>query len=192
MADHAWKRFERRVAEGFSRWLSGGKSSQVLARQSLLGRMVERLHGDLAPHPDCPEKYKTSAAWFMSRFQIDAKRRKAFSIESVLHQPAHQLWSWWAKLTEDTAQDKYPVLVLVAPRGGAIVVYDEMLNLDLLNRGGSNRSIPEAMVWSPYGKDSVLFMRSFDLWVRGLCEPQVLGCPSAAVVNTPTGKGAVI
>lgn len=106
MPDSPWKKHERMVAVLFSRWLAQGvtgvEADRVLSRQALHGRMVERLHGDLAIHPKCSERMRPAAEWFMRTFQVDAKNRKAFRLPGLLTGAKHPFWEWWDKLSEET------------------------------------------------------------------------------------------
>ena len=106
MPDNPWKVHERKMAAAFSRWMadlqgSSKKPPQILSRQALHGRMVEKLHGDLAIHPDCPDKWKPHARWFMESFHCDAKKRKNFTLTSILRSPDHAFWEWWDKITDE-------------------------------------------------------------------------------------------
>ena len=122
MPDDPWKKFERLMAEAFSRWITGEwgkkKPEPLLSRQSLMGRMVERLYGDLSVHPDCPPEWVAAASWFMTTFQADAKNRKQFRIDRLITRPEDPLWEWWEKLTNETASDKFRMMVA---RQGTVV-----------------------------------------------------------------------
>jgi hypothetical protein len=128
VADAAWKAHERAVGAAFSRWIAQtppkGKAPEIISRQALHGRMVERLWGDLAIHPKCPDAWLPAAAWFMGRFQVDAKRRKVFSLPAWLSSPKHAVWGWWDKLTDETASDKFRMMILM-DRKSRILVYGE-------------------------------------------------------------------
>lgn len=106
MPDSPWKKWERQVAVLFSRWLAQGvggvESERIISRQALLGRMIEQIYGDLAIHPKCSERFLPMARWFMEKFQVDAKNRKAFRLPGLLTGSEHPFWGWWAKLTEET------------------------------------------------------------------------------------------
>ena len=102
-------------AERFSYWLAGDaakgvEARQIIARQSMYGRMIERKFGDLAIHPQCSDRFLPMARWFMERFQADAKNRKAFRLPGLLTAPAHVFWNWWAKLSGETPRYRREML----------------------------------------------------------------------------------
>jgi hypothetical protein len=106
MPDSPWKKFERLVAERFSKWMAQGAkgvdAERILSRQALMGRMIERTYGDLTVHPKCSSRFLPMAKWFMEKFQVDAKNRKAFRLPGLLTGAEHPFWGWWEKLTEET------------------------------------------------------------------------------------------
>lgn len=113
MPDKTWKAFERATAKKLSLWLSGGKSSKVLCRQALYGRMIERKYGDLAIHPDCPVLFTDRARAFMARYFVDCKRRKAFDDLAKMMSGRGAAWKWWEKaLAQARAVGKIPVLIV--------------------------------------------------------------------------------
>lgn len=122
MADQAWKAHERATAAAFSRWLTEGREGQVISRQALHGRMVERLWGDLAIHPDCPARWQPAAAWFMGRVFVDCKRRAAFTLPAMLSSPGHAFWAWWEKITDQSPSDRLRLMVLME-RGKRLLAY---------------------------------------------------------------------
>jgi len=119
----SWKQWERVVAEKLSRWLTEGKCRTVVSRQSLMGRMVERIYGDMAIHPDCPEKHLPIARLFMDWFYVDAKNRQAFRLPGLLTQAKHPFWGWWNKLSGDVKpQTKFRLMPLLEGTSKAHIV----------------------------------------------------------------------
>lgn len=173
MSEANWKRFERRVAEGFSLWLSNGASKQVVARQALMGRMVERLYGDLAPHPDCPGRFRARADWFMGRFFVDAKRRRSFSIEGVAFQRAHPFWLWWDKITRQAdAEGKLKIMVLASGRR-AVAAWSTAEESRFRDTDGGRITYVKV---APLAAPSVYFA-SFDTLLKRF-EPDAFGAPA--------------
>ena len=173
MAEQNWKRLERRAAEGFSRFLSGGKCVRVLSRESLMGRMIECKYGDLAIHPDCPEQWLPSARWFMENVMVDAKRRKTFSLEMVLRSRAHPFWLWQKKLREDAGQ-KIALMVVTSPGGRGLLSYD-VASAARLSESFGSIYIP-SVVLTAFGKQATFV--AFDAWLSAVGSPQALGCPA--------------
>jgi len=177
VADDAWKKFERLTAEAFSRWITDDwgkkKPAPLLSRQSLMGRMVERLYGDLSVHPDCPPEWVPAASWFMDAFQADAKNRKQFRIERTIVRPEDPLWGWWAKLTDETRSDKFRMMVA---RQGTVValIYGERERAAFHDAWGSEMPISTLDLRAP-GRERLTLcdLRSFLKW----SDPAGLGCP---------------
>lgn len=117
MPDSPWKKFERLVAERFSKWMAQGAkgvdAERILSRQALMGRMIERTYGDLTVHPKCSSRFLPMAKWFMEKFQVDAKNRKAFRLPGLLTGAEHPFWGWWEKLTEETP--RYGRMLVTVP-----------------------------------------------------------------------------
>jgi len=165
----AWKQNERAVAVAFSRWLTDGKCSTVLARMPLQGRNLERLTGDLHPHPDCPPKWRPRATWFMESFYVDAKRRKDFALTALAAGGCPRFWRAWAK-TQDNARHKVPLMVclekqtrlVVGPqptdyRGPALRVTDGTTRVWLTEiRHWLAAGEPESWGWRAPGQESFL------------------------------------
>jgi hypothetical protein len=128
MPDSPWKKWERLVAERFSKWLAQGvegvESERILSRQALMGRMVERTYGDITVHPKCAPRFLPMAKWFMERFQVDAKNRKAFRLPGLLTGVQHPFWGWWEKLTDETPR-YFPEFPITAPLTGKTIVADK-------------------------------------------------------------------
>jgi hypothetical protein len=118
MPDSPWKKWERQVAVLFSRFLAQGgtgvEAERILSRQALMGRMIERTYGDLTVHPKCSDRFRPMAKWFMERFQVDAKNRKAFRLPGLLTGAEHPFWGWWEKLSEETP--RYSRVLTRTPR----------------------------------------------------------------------------
>ena len=176
MADHAWKKFERTVGSVFGRWVTGdwGKAppAPVLCRQSLMGRMVERLYGDLSVHPDCPPEWVPAASWFMERFQADAKNRKAFRIDRIIVRPEDPLWGWWGKLTDETRSDKFRMMV--ARQGTVVALVFGDRERSAFHDAWGDIGITTIDVRSP-GRERLTLcdFREFCKWA----DPVALGCP---------------
>jgi hypothetical protein len=176
VADDPWKKFERLMAESFSRWITGewgkGKPAPLLSRQSLMGRMVERLYGDLSVHPDCPPEWVAAASWFMATFQADAKNRKKFRIERTITRPDDPLWGWWAKLTDETASDKLRMMVA---RQGTVValIYGEREAGEFTDAWGTPPFATLRLVAEGRERLTLCDLRAFLKW----SDPAGLGCP---------------
>lgn len=184
MADKPWKKWERTVAERFSRWLSYGKCPKVICRQALMGRMVERIYGDMAIHPNCPDKYRPMADWFMKTFIVDAKNRKSFRLASLLTSPKHEFFWWHDKLLGDAvrAGGKRPIMVLLdKPTNVHVVAFGKHLRT-LLEMNGVRIYESTPMMVLAFGKDdedggSDRFMFClFEGWLKAV-DPVGLGCP---------------
>lgn len=181
--DKAWKKWERTVAESLSRWMSGGRCKTIVARQSLLGRMVERKYGDMAPHPDCPEKWRPAARWFMEKFHVDAKVRKAFRLPALLTGPAHPFWSWWGKLTHEAAMAgaKMRLMVLLAkPSNEHVLVFGRRERQWFDSLVGLKLSFPSMTLRRAYaeagGDEEAVTLVQLEPMLKFL-DPQALGCP---------------
>lgn len=194
MSDSPWKVWERTCAERFSLWLSGrlGKESpkvdeaRIVCRQSLMGRMVERKYGDMAIHPDCAEKYRPAARWFMEKFHVDAKKRAAFRLPGLLTSPLHQFWDWWMKITNEAgAGGKYRLMVLLDHNSKAhiLAIGEKERNWlsDTIN-GIRTGGFPY-MVLKNGGEEIILCeFEKFLKWA----DPQMLGCPEIEKDGTPS------
>lgn len=191
MSDKPWKVFEREVARGFSKWVTDGDDDKVICRQALLGRMVESVFGDLAVNPKCDPRWKQAGSWFMSKFMVDAKNRKAFSLSGLLTAPLHPFWAWWEKLEDDAARagSKTPLIVVLdkATRARLLAFSDVAMRAfqDLFGfperwmgvRGVVDRESPDVLP-SKARIHKVVFMKFEDFfkWVS----PYGLGCPGRA------------
>ena len=183
MAEQGWKVEERRVAMAFSKWLSGGKCERVLARQKMQGRMIERLHGDLAPHPDCPLIWSPAADWFARGFQVDAKRRAAFSVKGLLTQPAHPVYAWWQKLSEQTRSGKWRMLVALEGQT-RVLIYGEQEATWLDERHGRKGLPPYLRLSSGREGQERLSLFHLDAWLKAV-DPVGLGVPLSVMEVTP-------
>lgn len=188
MGDTPWKKWERTVAEAFSRWLSetadkepravGGR---VVCRQSLMGRMVESVFGDLAIHPQCAAKYLPAAQWFMTTFMVDAKNRKAFRLPSLLRSPKHEFWGWWDKLGDDAARagGKHRLMVMLDKSCGVHTLAFGGRDRDWLMSQCGRFTFQHFVMETPKGDrenpEKVVFceFESFLEWAN----PVGLGCP---------------
>lgn len=159
-----------------SRWLSNGRCGTVLSRQSLHGRMVERIWGDLAIHPDCPPRWRPRADWFMETFFVDAKNRKSFSVSALLMGSNHPFWSWRAKALEQ-ADKKHMLLVLM----------DRRRRLVAGAMPGTTHAAP--WLWACRGglprEDYCTFV-DLAAWCAA-AEPEAWGCPALAPRPADTG-----
>lgn len=177
VADQAWKAHERAVAAAFSRWLAGGREGQVISRQALHGRMVERLWGDLAIHPDCPARWQPTASWFMGRFFVDAKRRAAFSLPAMVASPRHEFWSWWAKLSDQAPSDRLRFMVLME-RGKRLLAYGDRERAVFSDQFGAPAPAPRLDLCG--GPERVTICH-FEGWLRW-ADPEGLGRPAPGKV----------
>lgn len=199
MASSAWKTWERTCSKAFSRWLSGAldkesprvEDERVVCRQSLMGRMVERKYGDLAIHPDCSERMRPRADWFMRTFMVDAKKRAAFRLPSLLTSPEHEFWKWWEKLSEDAGkQGKRRLMVLLDHNSKAHVLafgasekkwLDDIVKIreatfpTLHYRAAAEFEPTTGQNLAAFGKDKIVFCE-FERFLRGV-DPVLLGCP---------------
>ncbi len=207
MADKAWKQFERTCAEWFSRWLSGKLESdlvedtRVIARQALLGRMVERIWGDMAIHPKIAPRMQPLARWFMDTFMVDAKLRKKFKLPSLLTYPDHEFWTWWEKLTDDAVKSnaKQRLMVLMENHSKThILAFGEKERDWFEEHGahidGSNFPKLKLEFFQTRGtirdaKDRVTFceFEAFLKWV----DPTRLGCPEVQHDEVPPATEGV-
>lgn len=186
MSDKPWKAWERSCAEKFSRWLAGGatgaEAERVVSRQSLLGRMVEEIYGDLAIHPKCSDRMKPAARWFMQTIIVDAKKRAAFRLPSLLTSPKHQFWTWWDKMTGD-AKSKLRMMVLMDYNSKAhILAFGRKEAAHFLSSSGK-LSFPTLVLRSPLAVEDVgeferqeVTFCEFEAFL-GAIDPVTLGCP---------------
>jgi hypothetical protein len=185
-ASHAWKDFERTVGAAFSRWLTDGTRKDVVARQSLLGRMVERKYGDLAPHPDCPDRWRSAVSWFFETFQVDAKNRKSFRLARVLATPNHEFWGWWAKLTEQTAVAGAKKRLMVIQHPGAhLLLFGVRERLWLRDQAGRWTFPTFSFRRGKEIDEEVLTICRLENWTRAV-SPVSLGCPEPPQKGEPT------
>jgi hypothetical protein len=133
--------------------------------------MVERLYGDLAIHPDCPDKWKPHARWFMEQFHCDAKKRAEFTLTSILRSPEHQFWKWWDKLTDEAGQQSR--FMLTTSQNCLVLIYGTKERTWFNDMMGQ----PPFTVYKVEAKDreNVYFchLESFLHWA----DPVSLGCP---------------
>lgn len=183
----SWKAHERAVGAAFSRWIAqtptGRKPPAILSRQALHGRMVERLWGDLAIHPDVTTKWAAASSWFMNWAMVDAKRRKVFSLPAVLRSPSHPVFEWWEKLTDQCPSDRMRLMVLM-DRGARFLMYGER-EAAVLHEGGEP-SYPYYRLHpaSESPLDERLTFCHLDAFVRAI-EPEAFGCPGPAEAKKP-------
>lgn len=189
--DTAWKAHERAVGAAFSRWIAqtptGKKPPAIVARQDLRGRMVERLWGDLAIHPDVTPRWAAAASWFMNWAMVDAKRRKEFSLPSVLRSPSHAMFAWWAKLTEQAPSDRMRLMVLM-DRGARFLVYGRREVATLHEGGEPSYPYYQLRPAAASAVDERLVVCHLDAFVREF-EPDAFGCPGPAKAKTKTKEG---
>lgn len=177
MPDTPWKRLERKVAESFSMFLSGGKCRTVLSRQALWGRMVERIYGDLAIHPACPKEWFAAAKWFMEWAHVDAKNRQAFRIAGLLTQKKPPFFQWWDKLTgESPNKMRFMVLLDKASRTQVIAFgtrEDELIEKSI---GCWRGAIPNIHMrrLDIYGKIESIYLCQFEQFLKRI-DPSLLG-----------------
>ena len=184
MGDKAWKKFERTCAEWFSRWLAGKLESdlvedtRIIARQALLGRMVERIWGDMAIHPKIAPRMQPTARWFMDTFMVDAKLRKRFKMPSLLTSPNHDFWFWWDKLGEDAAKagGKKRLMVLMegGSKGHVLAFGGKELEWFLSNCGGVR--FPTLKLLAHTDEREAVTFCEFEAFLKW-ADPVVLGCP---------------
>lgn len=199
MASSAWKVWERTCAERFSLWLSGclGKESpkveeaRVVCRQSLMGRMVERKYGDLATHPDCTERMRPRADWFMKTFMVDAKKRASFRLPGLLTSPDHEFWKWWEKLSEDAgAQGKRRFMVLLDHNSKArVLAFGRSESKVFTDNLGFMRPFPffnmsHRIDTLPDGNREEMTFCDFDKFLKW-ADPVQLGCPEEKLNELP-------
>ena len=189
MGDTAWKAHERAVGAAISRWIAqtpkGKKPPAIIARQALQGRMVERLWGDLALHPDVTPKWAAAASWFMNWAMVDAKRRKVFSLPSVLRSPSHAMFEWWAKLTDQAPSDRMRFMVLM-DRGARLLVYGHREAKVIHDQVGEGL-YPLYHLRPQMGADldeSLTFCH-LEAFLHAV-EPAAFGCPGPAEAKTTT------
>lgn len=176
--DHPWKKWERQVGELISRWLSGGRRKDLIARQSLMGRMVERKYGDMATHPDCIDRWRPASDWFMKTYQVDAKNRKAFRLGGMLSQQDNPFWQWWAKLTHDTAMSggKQRMMFLQHQGLHVLVLGARELEWGLHHGVDSDRAPIPSYILSRGKEDDRVFLFQAEGWLK-FADPAKLGCP---------------
>lgn len=176
----------------FSRWLSGAlekespraEENRVVCRQSLMGRMVERKYGDLAIHPDCSERMRPRADWFMRTFMVDAKKRASFRLPSLLTSPGHEFWKWWEKLSVDAGeQGKRRLMILLDHNSKAHILAfgagERRWLEDIVGLRWSQTPFPilrlDAYCLVGAEKETINFCE-FEAFLRW-AEPVALGCP---------------
>jgi hypothetical protein len=189
MPDSPWKKFERLTAVKISKWLAQGavrgvEAERVICRQALLGRMVENIWGDLAMHPQCSERMRPAAEWFMGKVMVDCKNRKKFRLPGILTEAAHPFWRWWEKLKNDAMG--------AGQKMAFIVAMNQPSKEHILAFGESEA----AWVWDACGRYAV---PSMDIIRKGrervsfmilekfldVVDPVALGCPMVEVGNVP-------
>lgn len=188
MGDTPWKKFERTCAEWFSRWLCGAvdkKNStvaeeRIICRQSLMGRMVERIWGDMAIHPKIDPAFRPAAEWFMGKFMVDAKLRKRFRLTSLLTSPHHEFWQWWDKLTDDASRagGKYRLMVLMeAGSKGHILAFGNHERQWFLDQFGGFK-FPSMGMWMRQDAEKLeeISFCEFEEFLKW-ADPVGLGCP---------------
>lgn len=190
MGDTAWKAWEREVGKAISRWLTGALSkprNDLVARQALYGRMIERKYGDMAPHPDCPEAWRPAVAWFMATFHVDAKNRKKFRLPGLLTGKDHEFWSWWAKLSHEAAMagaKKRLMVLLAKPSGERVLVFGQRERAWFDDHVGDKWGFPHLQLRRVRGEkdgdDETIYLVSLADFLRH-ADPEVLGCPVAKV-----------
>lgn len=193
-----WKGFERQVGGVFSRWISSpwvkGGRNDLICRQALYGRMIERKYGDLAIHPDCPEKWKAPARWFMDTAMVDAKARASFRIASLLTNPNHAFYKWWAKLTHDAAMagaKKRFMVMLTKPGNEHIVVFGNREKEWLKSMAGDRWLFPMMTLrrWvlpaleAEAAEEEILTLCEFET-LFGHVDAHLMGCPAPVVEAT--------
>lgn len=217
MSDSPWKVLERTTALALSTWLAQGvkgvEGERILARQSMMGRMIERKYGDLAIHPKCSDRFLPMARWFMERFQVDAKNRKKFRLPGLLTSPAHVFWEWWAKLSGEVP--RYSRILKSSPRAGdpsaGVISVEEKGKIRLmviLNNpskehllvlgfedmeffqsalGLMDKAIPTIEIRHANTEDAVkiVVLEDFLRWA----DPVSLGCPKVEGSNAESAEG---
>lgn len=189
MGDTSWKKHERAVGAAFSRWIAqtpkGKKPPAIVARQDLRGRMVERLWGDLAIHPDVTPKWAEAASWFMNWAMVDAKRRKVFSLPALLRSPSHDLFKWWAKLDEQCPSDRMRFMVLM-DRGARLLVYGRR-EAKVIHDWAGDDLYPLYQFRAQVGSalDEPLTVCHLEAFLRAI-EPAAFGCPGSDEPKTTT------
>lgn len=192
MGDTPWKKWERTTAEQLSNWLTEGTRKDVLVRQSLMGRMVERLYGDFALNPRGVERWRPLGTWFMQTFHVDAKNRKAFRLPSMLTSPDHPFWEWWAKLSKEASMGggkKRLMLLLAKPSNERIAVIGQRewkWFEEVLGKPVGKAWFPVFRLYRPEIEEAVRFCELGRLlrWI----DPTLLGCPVAAKGACSDGK----
>ena len=178
------KYLERLIAKKISKWLSDGKREDVIVRQSMLGRMIECLFGDLSQNPKLPDQWKPLGVWFMKTFIVDTKNRADFRLPAILTQCAHPIWEWWDKLSENGARSGGKKCLLV--------LLDKTAHSHTLIIGPKERAwlldelgpipVPYFELKFPGEKLVELTLFNFDYFLKW-ADPITLGCPDLTKSN---------
>jgi hypothetical protein len=185
-----WKAYERHCARWLSQWLAGklgsdlAEHNRIVCRQALYGRMIEKIHGDLAIHPDCDKRYLPAAQWFMNNFQVDAKHRKEFTLTSLLNAPRHRFYEWWKKLAEDAAAagQKKRLMILMDHHSRMSVAvfgfFERKWLTDVVN--GLKQAPFASFTLRPAASvcEEEITLCEFESFLHWL-DPHMLGCPAA-------------
>lgn len=115
MSSHAkGSEFERKQAKILSLWASDGKDKDLLWRTGMsggrhtIGALKDHGYGDLQVLKPTPEAVK-----FMSTFCVELKHYKTFELFSEWYNPKSNLNKWWAKLSQEAADNSvHPLLVV--------------------------------------------------------------------------------
>jgi hypothetical protein len=176
----------------------------------MMGRMIERKYGDLAIHPKCSDRFLPMARWFMERFQVDAKNRKAFRLPGLLTSPSHVFWEWWAKLSGEVPRYSRILLpgIFTTEAGPKVEEKGKIRLMVILNNpskehllvlgfedmeffqsalGLMNKAIPTIEIRHANTEDAVkiVVLEDFLRWA----DPVSLGCPKVEGSNAESAEG---
>jgi len=177
------KSFERTVAKRLSQWLTEGTTDSALARQSMMGRMVEKIYGDIVPNPNT-KRWKAPAMWFSDNFVIDAKNRQAFRVVRLLN-PGCPFWEWWEKLSEDAAMcgGRKRMMILLNKPGCEKILALGSAEVGWLKEKIGDFPFPLLKVWRHPTADATeaAFFCDLDQFLRAV-SPVTLGRPEPGQV----------
>ena len=171
------KNWERTVAKAFSMWITHGETDAAIVRQSMMGRMVERIIGDLAASPDVTDKWRASAQWFASSIMVDAKNDINFSMRNIIGKSGTAMLAWWKKLSDNASRSgRRPLLVpLDGQSNERYIVLCHGMAEDSIH--GWPNSVSDYIVLRIRGTDPLVILRLDDF--INVADPNRLGCPQA-------------
>lgn len=135
--------FERFISESLSRWVSGGKRSDLFWRSSQSGgratiakktkKQLAAQAGDICAIGDDPGAFA-----FTGRFYVECKSYKSLWLHTLLYYPKVKgklLPIWEKTVAEATAYSKQPLLIAKENHRPAFILFDLRLRPSILPTG---------------------------------------------------------